>query len=191
MLTKEIQVKFIEKNFNKPVIYFSNIGRLVGYVESKQGYYNVIAFGFGHKEQLVYIDAGLRLIFVEPENPLFKDINESLSLNGNPEKPVYLFQDLCDDILFNSSGLEYLKNHSTSLFNQLVQIDKDLVRMIGYCADDFGNSYICLDINNNKKYFDSLCKVKKIEVSDSLYNHLEETINKLDELLFENFQSEE
>lgn len=191
VLTKEIQIQFIEDNFNKPVIYSSNIGRLTGYIETNHGYANVISFGFGHKEPFVYIDAGLNLTFIEKDNVLFKEVNESLSLNGNPEIVTYFFQDLSNDILFNTHGLEYLKYHSLSFFNKLVQIDNDIVRMIGYCADDFGNSYVCLNINNEKRYFDSLCRVRDAKISEALKVHLEEKINKVETLIFENLQSEE
>lgn len=191
VLTKEIQLQFIEENFNKPVIYSSIIGRLAGYIETKHGYANVISFGFGHKEPFVYIDAGLNLTFIEQDNTLFKSVNQLLSLNGNPEIETYFFQDLSKDVLFNTYGLEYLKHHSLSFFNKLVQIDNDIVRMIGYCADDFGNSYVCLNINNEKKYFDSLCQVRETKISDALRVHLEDKINKVETLVFENLQSEE
>lgn len=185
ILTKEVQNNFIDKNFNKPVIYFSNIGRLIGYIETQKGYCNAIAFGFGHKEQIVYIDAGLKLTFVEPDNILFEEINNLLSLNGNPELKNYLFQDFKDNILFNTTGLNYIKNHSQHLFNKIVKIDNDIVRMVGYRSDDYGNSYICFNIKNEKKYFDSLCRIKEDKMSEQLNSHIENTIKKSENLIFE------
>lgn len=191
VLTKEVQIKFIEDNFNKPVVYSCNIGRLAGYIETKKGFFNIISFGFGHKEPLVYIDAGLRLTFIALDNPLFKEINELLSLNGNPERENYIFEGMSDNILFNTSGLDYLKHHTLSLLNKVVHIDNDIVRLIDYSADDFGNSYIALNINNEKKYFDSLCRVTEVNLSKGLASHIDSKINKVENLVFEDLQSEE
>lgn len=186
-LTREIQEKFIQENFNKPVVYISNIGRLIGYIETKSGFSNVIYFGFGHKESFVYIDAGLKLTFLEKDNILFEETNKLLSLNGNPELSNIFFEDRKEDILFNTAGNEYLKNHATSLLNKLVSVNNDILRVVGYCEseDQYSCTYLCFNIKNKKEYIEDYFSIKEAELSDNLRAHLERKIKKTDKIIVE------
>lgn len=188
MLTKDIQEDFIKNNFNKPVVFFNKIGRLIGYVETKTNFYNVIFFS---REEPVYLEAGLKIFVVEKDNVLYDEINSTLLRNFNPELENYFYQDLKDDILFNSYGLEYLKHKVLSIHNNIVLIDNNIVRLVGYCSDDFGNSYIAKDINNNTVYFDSLCSVKEAKFNATVLSHFENNIEKADCLIFEDLTKPE
>lgn len=188
ILTEEIQKEYIANNFNKIVIYCSKIGRLIGYAKTKRCLLNIIAFGNGHTDRVVYIDAGLKLTFLEKDNILFEETNELLKLNGNPEIEQPLYLDLQDDIMFNSYGVEYVKENAFLFFNKIVNIDQDIIRLIGYAKDDYGNSYIGLNINNEKKYFDSMFRIKEVALSVELKSHFEENIERIESIVIEDLR---
>lgn len=197
MLTKQILEDYIIANLNKPCVYGSRIGRLVGYAETDSGFTYYIEYGYGKEEKRTLLDAGLKLSLIEPENELFDSVNSLLEINGCPSTLKMKVADFTNNDLYSSRSKNYLKAWSQHLLNKIIMIDKNIYRLIGYTYDAYGHSYITYDLKGQKNYHDMLSfnPSKYVETpsifSKECLEYFENIIPKTEKIVFEDFEKEE
>lgn len=191
ILTKEIQEKFATENFNKIVLHGSTIGRFIGYIETTDSFCNVVSFPYGIKRRTIFIDAGLHVTFIEPENPLYQGINEDLNRSGCPELKEIFYKEVKSDPLFSSDRRVYLQANANKFFNKIILSYGNALRIIGFSFDDYGNSYIAYDVKGNVCYIDSMNTLKENELSLDFLEYLEHVIPKKETLMFEDLTAKE
>lgn len=191
ILTKELQEKFAAENFNKIVLHGSSIGRFIGYIETDTCFCNVLVFPNSHNRKTIFIDAGLNITFIEENNPLYGDINLSLEREGCGKANVIFYRDVKNDPLFSSNREVYLQARATQLFNKIVFCHNNIMRIIGFSLDDYGNSYIAYDVKGNICYIDSMNQLKENTLSLDLLEYLEHIVPKKETLMFENLRNKE
>lgn len=76
------------------------------------------------------------------------------------------------------------KNYAKKFFNKIVNIEGRTVRLVGFCHDDFGNSYISINENGKLHYSDTLSRIQEIKNSDSI----EHKFKKYDDFLYQDFR---
>lgn len=197
MLNKKILEDYIITNLNKPCVHGFRIGRLVGYVEMDLGFAYYIEYGYGKEERRTFLEAGLKLNLIEPENELFDSVNSLLEKNGCPSTLKMKVVDFKKDNLYSSRPKIYLKSWAENLLNKIVVIDKNIYRIVGYAYDLYGHSYITYNLNGDKKYHDMMSftpnqYVERLEIlSKECLEYFEQIIPKTEKILFEDFENYE
>lgn len=191
ILTKEIQEKFATENFNKIVLHGSVLGRFIGYIETADGFCNVFSFPSGVQRRTVFIDAGLRVTFIEPENPLYAEINDALKRTDCPELKNIFYKEVKNDPLFSADRRVYLQANASLFFNKIILSYGNALRIVGFSFDDYGNSYIAHDVKGNVCYIDSMNTLKENELSLEFLEYLEHIIPRKDTLMFEDLTAKD
>lgn len=76
------------------------------------------------------------------------------------------------------------QDHAKKFFNKIVKIEGKTVRLIGFCHDDYGNSYISINENGDFFYSDTLSRIQEVEHSQNI----EHKFNKSETFVYKDFR---
>ncbi len=62
------------------------------------------------------------------------------------------------------------QDYAKTFFNKIVKIEGKTVRLVGFCHDDYGNSYIGLNEKGELHYSDTISRIKEVENPSDLEN---------------------
>lgn len=184
-LTEATIHNFVNINLNKPCLIFQKVGRLIGYIKNENTYAYCIKYGFGMGASETYIEAGLKLTFIEPDNEIYEETEKLLSLNGCSPVSKLLFEDFSEDPLFSQDRYIAGKALAQSLFNTIISNRGNAYRVVGYSFEDFSVMYICYDVYGNKTYQEFYVRQDFNALSQDLVQFLEDKIPTEKSIIFE------
>ena len=77
--------------------------------------------------------------------------------------------------------------YAKTFFNKIVNIENKTVRLIGFCHDDFGNSFIGLNENGEFHYSDTMSRITEVEKNEDLESRFE----KFESFVYQDFREKE